>query len=597
MAPASDLAAFTTVFRAAESHRVRRNRQPVSCTACQRRKSKCDRQKPCGACEKRGDEAACRFGPGRQEVQTRLAKLEEMVKDLAAGSTESGGGGVKDEHEGAAGPLKPAAATAAAHSAASSAATTTTTATVPSSTAAPGDGVQAKYRGATSWEALVESIHDIQNVLEVEDEMPPPEEEASNQEKPSAPDIFLGDAHQITMQDVLRILPDRAEADKLVTVYFNAKFLAVPFIHVHHFRRRYEAFWADPSSTNFTWLSMVASILSIGAMIANVKGTTTTTTRDPKRYMALSARCLMTGEYLKAKAFSVEALMMFAHARNVLREDSDSTIWAFFSLAVRLAQRRGYHLDAASVSDKITPFEAEMRRRTWFMVQSCDLLFSFQLGMPPMIYQSVCSAGHPLNLLDHDFDEGARELPPPRPETDPTPILAWRIKSLLCRITRHVTQHVLAVDSPSAPYGKTAALNAELEEYYAAVPACFRVRPIRGTSFTDEGHTIMHRLVLELVYRKTVCVLHRPFLAPRRRDDGQQEDEKDEDAANFRRSRDICCDSAMRILHLHLEFDREVRPGGRMWEDRFMVSSLTLHDFLMAAMIICLDLSESTDTR
>jgi hypothetical protein len=31
-----------------------------------------------------------------------------------------------------------------------------------------------------------------------------------------------------------------------------------------------------------------------------------------------------------------------------------------------------------------------------------------------------------------------------------------------------------------------------------------------------------------------------------------------------------------------------------MYKDRFLLSSLTLHDFLVAAMILCLDLLEST---
>ncbi|KAH6899955.1 hypothetical protein B0T10DRAFT_554505 [Thelonectria olida] len=561
MPPGSELAAFTTVFRAADSHRVRRNRQPVSCTACQRRKSKCDRQKPCGACEKRGDEASCRFGTavganGRLEVQARLAKLEEMVKDLAAADPQD----PSDRDLLKAGQ----------------------TGQQPGPSAL-GDGTQAQYHGATSWAALVESIHDIQDVLEAEDDLPPPPEEPDREKMP-APDIFLGDLPQITIQEVLSSLPDRAEADKLVAIYFNAKFLAVPFIHVHHFRRRYDAFWVNPSATSFTWLSIMSSILSIGAMIATAKGLvgpTLLSVAEPRYYMGLSARCLITGEYLKAKAFSVEAVMMFAHARNVQKEDSDSTIWAFYGLAVRLAQRRGYHLDASNVSDKITPFEAEMRRRTWFMIQSSDLLFSFQLGMPPMIYQSVCNAGHVLNLLDHDFDEGVKELPPARPETDPTPILAWRIKSHLCRITRRVIQHVLAVDP--TPYEQTVALNAELEAFHASVPECYQIRPIRSTSFTDEGYTIMHRLILELMYRKTLCVLHRPFLS------------QDKDEAQYRESREICRDAALRILNLHLEFDQEIRAGGRMYEDRFMVSSLTLHDFLVAAMITCLDLSESTD--
>ncbi|KAK7413510.1 hypothetical protein QQX98_007587 [Neonectria punicea] len=561
MPSGAELAAFTSVFRAADSHRVKRNRQPVSCIACQRRKSKCDRQKPCGTCEKRGDAPACRFGAsvnpvGRLEVQARLAKLEEMVKDLATsgfkGPNESVGDSlVKPGHGAPCGPR------------------------------GIGDGTEAKYHGATSWSALVESIHDIQNVLSAEEDDPPPQLEEP--ESLPVPDIFLGDMAPLTMREVIDSLPSRQDADKLVTTYFNAKFLAVTFVHVHHFRRRYEAFWTDPSPTSFLWLSIMFSILSIGAMVAKVKGLvgrSLLSVAEPKFYMFRAAQCLITGKYLEAKPFSVEAIMMFAHSRNVQKEDSDATIWALFGLAVRLAQRRGYHLDAVKVSPNISSFEAEMRRRTWFMIQSCDLLFSFQLGMPPMIYQDVCSADHPRNLTDDDFDEG-EEVPPSRDPTDPTPLLGWRIKSVLCRITRRVIRHALAVDRP--PYEETMALNAELNDFYESIPTCYRIRSIRSTAFTDEGYTIMHRLILELMFRKTLCVLHRQYLTV------------DKDDARFSGSREICRDAAMRILDLHLEFDQEIRPGGRMYDDRFMVSSLTLHDFLVAAMVICLDLSESTD--
>ena len=95
----------------------------------------------------------------------------------------------------------------------------------------------------------------------------------------------------------------------------------------------------------------------------------------------------------------------------------------------------------------------------------------------------------------------------------------------------------------------------------------------------------MHRLILELSYRKTLCVLHRPYLSFAK------------DEPRYRLSRDICRAAAQRILDLHLEFDEAIREGGRMYHDRFMVSSLTLHDFLVAAMILCLDLCESTDIR
>ncbi|UPL01339.1 hypothetical protein LCI18_012273 [Fusarium solani-melongenae] len=528
--PDPEIAQFTSVFRTRDAHRITRNRKPVSCTACQRRKSRCDRARPsCGACKRRNETTECVYGEApdgtsRREMQSKVAKLEGIVKRLAAAS----GGQKKAE-------------------------------------SCPRDGSDAAYHGETS-------------VLNTEEEEEQPEEP----ENLPALDIVLGGVTLVTIDELRSSMPSRQDADILVRTYFDAKFLVVPFTHERHFWRRYELFWSRPHESNLLWLSIMFSVLSLGAMIAKVKSPSLETVAEPSFYMHRSAQCLITGEYLNARPYSVEALMMFAHSRNVQKVDSDATIWSLYGLAVRLAQRRGYHLDAARVSPNITPFEAEMRRRTWFMVQTSDLLFSFQLGMPPMIYQEVCDADHPRNLTDDDFDEDT-DVPPSRSPIHPTPLLAWRIKSHLCRLIRRVLIHTLAVEP--RPYEETMGLQAELEAFYDSIPPCYNIRPINSTSPEDQGHTIMHRLILELSYRKTLCVLHRPYLSVAK------------DEPRYRLSRDICRAAAQRILDLHLEFDEAIREGGRMYHDRFMVSSLTLHDFLVAAMILCLDLCDPHDRQ
>ncbi|CAF3607195.1 unnamed protein product [Fusarium graminearum] len=552
--PGPNMKHLTGVFRATGTHKAARNRKPVSCTICQKRKSKCDREKPsCSACQKRGDPNACFYSDtsvsgGRQEMQLKVAKLEEMVMRLAAESEASS--------------ALPSASTESSMSGLS-----------PQRIE---EGSDAAYHGETSWEAVFKGIHDIQNVLHTQDESDGGESEIL----PPSPDIVIGGISSITITDIRNSLPSRHDADALVRMYFKSKFIAIPFIHERHFRRRYELMWSGSHGPNFLWLSIMFSVLGLGAMISKAQTPCPGYVEEPKFYIQRSAQCLVTGEYLKAKPYSVEALMMYAHSRNVTKKDSDATIWSLYSLAVRLAQRRGYHLDAARVSSAITQFEAEMRRRTWFMVQTSDLLFSFQLGMPPMVYQEVCDAGHPRNLSDDDFDEDT-EVPESRPPTEPTPMLAWQTKSHLCRLLRRALRHVLRVESP--PYEETMALQAELESYHNTVPECFRVRPIASTPLDVPGYTIMHRLIIEISYLKTICVLHRPYL----RSEMSQE--------RYRASRELCRATAVRVVELHLEFEHEIRDGGRMHEDRFLLSSLTLHDFLVAAMILCLDLLGSTD--
>ncbi|KAM0250344.1 hypothetical protein ACHAQJ_008691 [Trichoderma viride] len=576
--PEPGISQFTSVFRATDSYRVKRCRQAVSCSACQRRKSRCDRQHPCGACEKRGAGDTCSYGSAplpssssstagraagsssRRDVQLKLNQLEQMVRGLAEKRfAKRASPPIYDGHQ-----------------------------EVP----VDSSELETNYHGATSWTALVESIRDIQDVLAADREP----DYAEDVEAPE-PEIVLGDVPPITIKEVMESLPSRQDTDKLIMAYFKAKFIAVIFIHTHQFKRRYDAFWRDPSSADFLWISILFSILSIGNMVTSTKepdilSSSSSSSSSPflsgpdsRFYMVKAAQCLVAGQYFKGKRFSVEALLMHAHSRNVQNLDSDSSLWSLYGLAARLAQRQGYHRDAARVSSNraMTPFEAEMRRRTWFVIQSTDLLFSFQNGMPPIITQDACDVDHPTNLTDDDFDEDTVSLPAPRPPTDPIPVLACIIKSKLCRVMRSVVRHVLAVTPAS--YAETLALNQELEDWHNSVPTCLRIRTIRNTAFTDANYTVMHRLMLELMYLKSLCILNRPHLTTHKHD------------VEYDASRRICRESALMILEIQAELDIETGVGGRMYKDRFMVSSLTLHHFLLAAMIMCLDLSESTDIR
>lgn len=561
------LVPYTSVFRADSSHRVKRNRQPVSCTACQRRKSKCDRQQPCSGCEARGSPEKCRFGAspaapavgavgvgGKQEVQARLTKLEEIVKGLAGDECRRNGkpSKVKDGPD-----------------------------VAMDSVSSGSDDFhvdrtdEEDHYGATCWAALVEGIHDIQTLLGEYDQpsvKPAP---------PPMPECFFASPKPITRKEIMDGLPSRQDADRLIAAYFNAKYVTVLYIHTHQFRRAYEAFW-DRGAACYLWVSILFSILAIATSITQLNGAAGVSEaesgRDPRTFMILATRCYTAGEYARAKPFSVEALLIHAHSRFVCMQDSDPTALQFHALITRIAQRQGLHREAASTGHKVTPFEAEMRRRVWFTIQSVDLMHSFHNGMPPIIDDAVCDTLPPTNLTDDDFDEDSVTLPPARPTTDPIPPLVYIIKGSMCKVLRKVLRHVLSV-SPR-PYSETMALHHELEECYAAVPPCLRHRSIRGSSFTDQNYTILHRIMIEVIYHKTLCLLHRQYLSV----------EKHNPLCDL--SRKTCRDAAVKLLSIQIELDQECQPGGRLYVDRHMPSALTMHHFLVAAMVICLDLSE-----
>lgn len=435
------------------------------------------------------------------------------------------------------------------------------------------------FVGGTHWASILESINDIRGIIEADgDGTPSPSPPASH---PQELDIVFGPQAPIDMEQAVARLPPKNKTDQLVLIYFRHRFTVAPYIHTSKFQREYDAFWRDHSSASLLWVSVLSSILFTASSLSIMKGEDLSRDCDaahPDNFAQLAVECLVAGDYLAGKSYSIEALLLQGFTELQRNRDCPSQLWAKFGLLVRLAQRMGYHRDPKCLPN-ITPFEGELRRRAWFFIEVFDCLFSFQLGMPPSIREDECDTESPGNLFDLDFDENTMLLPPPRPATEPTSTLYLCIKSKLCRMLRRVIRFTISIQPPS--YEEILRLHDDIERYHDQVPTPLKIRPIKSYSFTDHTHDIVHRLTLEMMYLKSVCVLHRKYL------------NSEKDDHRYDMSRRTSVNAAIRILNLHAEYEEECRPGGRLFEDRYMLASLSLHDFLIASMIICLDLTEN----
>ncbi|KAL1903280.1 hypothetical protein Sste5346_000565 [Sporothrix stenoceras] len=481
------------------------------------------------------------------------------------------------------------------------------------------------------------------------------------------------------LADAIACLPPRSDCDRLMAVYFQTSYMTGPFVHTGYFQRSYLRFWrtGNPAAANpispLLWMSMLASILSMGAMIDGGRqlawmadreqgashmdehgdnagadgggaaaGQKKNNDADPElsnedlilatRLQTLSTRCLLAGDYLAGRQLAVEALVLNAHVRLMQKRDADATQWATFGVIVRLAQRMGYHqVDAPGGSvcgiggRRLTPFEREMRRRVWYFVESFDMLFSFQFGMPTVVHEDEVATDPPSNLIDDDFDETTAELPPSRPPTDYTTSLYFTVKLKLIRLLRRVMRVAVWRNDKAQIHGAQSykatvtRITEELRWNFTTLPVRLRMpQHIRDCPFNDASHDIMHRLAAELMHHKAVCILFRDSLSRDIDPDGGV-DSKGFTASETKMQRQACLVSALRILDLHTEFEYETRPEsmaatvartggplfqaspepsggnrgvGRLATDRNMISSLALHDFLLAATILCLDLIE-----
>ena len=300
---------------------------------------------------------------------------------------------------------------------------------------------------------------------------------------------------------------------------------------------------------------------------------------SPQRvtFFKRAGEALMTGGYMKAKPYSVESVLLYGVCKYMQKEEHDTDAWMTMGISARLAMKMGYHRDPRNLAN-VSPFEGEMRRRTFFILEAFDLLLSFQAGLPAIIHEEECDTDPPGNLFDTDFDEDCKTLPPSRPPTDSTPMLYYRYKSRLARIFRRIYRHALSF-KPSS-YEETMKLDAELNMAHKDVPPSLRLKPL-ALSFTDQPYMILNRLYSDLVYLKSVCVLHRKYLSQNMLD------------SSFDYSRRVCGDAALQILNHQAELNGACQPGGLFYDHKWMLSSLSCHDFLLAAMITCLDLYES----
>ncbi|MCJ1448602.1 MAG: hypothetical protein MMC23_009119 [Stictis urceolatum] len=115
---------------------------------------------------------------------------------------------------------------------------------------------------------------------------------------------------------------------------------------------------------------------------------------------------------------------------------------------------------------------------------------------------------------------------------------------------------------------------------YDEIPLGLRTKAIRS-SFADESWLVMQRLSIALLYLKSLCILLRHYLGHARLN------------PEFEYSRKACVAAALRILYYQDELRYACAPGGQFYTNKWMLGSLTLHDFLLAAMITALDLYES----
>lgn len=455
-----------------------------------------------------------------------------------------------------------------------------------------GTETKTNYVGAGHWSSLLKEIEEVKDSLDDYDgDEELQEEQWDDYEARST--VTFGMPRPITKAQLIQEMPPKGEVDRIMPLWFNSSDPLLYIIHAPTFQEEYRQFWQDPSSTSVMWIALLYSAMSLGIILgprnpglnayAGAYDRSSGSIFDKKdhlsgsvnNYQQLASSALVLADIAKCQPYTLEALMVYGECEFLRRDDRHSKIWLMNGVALRVAMRMGYHRDPNAFTS-MSPFHGEMRRRVWHVLNMMDTLISFAIGLPTLIRRVESDVSPPRNLYDYDISPAMTELPKSRPISEITPGLYTISKSRICVIFAEAAELSHKVVPPK--HSTIMALDKRLLEVHDLIPEGMRVRPMEDC-ITDPPTLVMARFNIKLLYLKTRVVLHRNYLTA-----GQAD-------PRFAESRNICVEAAKDILNYQKIVFHACEPGGQLHKVWWYMSSLQTYDYLLAAMILCLELN------
>ncbi|KAI0081762.1 hypothetical protein K474DRAFT_1587184 [Panus rudis PR-1116 ss-1] len=521
-----------------------RTRVSYSCGECHRRKQKCDRQIPCSHCVARKVPELCKaYTPGKtdQDIHLRLSRLERIIESaLPQYWTSSTLNNLSDSHS---------------HRNGS-----------PSAEDDNGDDEDTtggffetgKWYGSTA-SGVISAPVVLQKLQHVVD--------ANHDVKPS-PQLLNGDQLQNTVDskrdltviepspadklkhlvqdcgvpphklpELLQELPPRNLSDKLIDYYFSAINWTRYPISERDFRAAYATTQADVTvldANDIRFLPLFFVVLAIAVRMApdHIIGDNHTRRLTSSRYYWASRRSLLIAAAIQPDCLEMVQTRLLS-ARFLILDRKITECWSQLGAAVRTAQALGLHRD--NPAPRISPAQAEYRRRIWSYLYHSDRAYALVLGRPCAINDEYTSARPPSNV---EFDESG-QLGNPLPLTTPTKMTYIVLRHALAAIMGRIVHHFQRVNTHSH-YSDVLALDDELLRFVQSLPPHYSMDPDRSLDQTFP-YIPAHRflLVTEVLYVR--CTLHRPYLLRRL------------DTDRYLRSRNACFECALTDFRIRRE--------------------------------------------
>lgn len=296
-------------------------------------------------------------------------------------------------------------------------------------------------------------------------------------------------------------------------------------------------------------------------------------------YREKTVQCLTMAKYTMGGVNILPAFILYIAIEHLSKADSEFGTHILLGLILNIALRMGYHRDPKNFP-VLTPFEGEMRRRTWSTLYQANLIFAAQMGIPTMIQEYHTDIEEPHNIFDSDFDEDSTEIPPSRPETELTPVLYIITRDRVAHIWEKIRD--AATDTRHHKYQEVLTMDGILQAEQRRLPPPFKVQPI-AQSIADSPNLIVQRIWLDICFLRLQIVLHQKyFMAPTHHE-------------RYSYSRSVSLKGAIKIIEYQDLMYELVKPNNLLYDARWKLTSVMNNEFLLATSILCAYIKQVSD--
>ncbi|KAI0203801.1 fungal-specific transcription factor domain-containing protein [Astrocystis sublimbata] len=265
------------------------------------------------------------------------------------------------------------------------------------------------------------------------------------------------------LPEVIGVLPDKLQADILLSQYFECVDPIYPMIHSQRFYAEYERFWTLKVSAqaDASFVALLFVMLALGTQFVS-----TTNPQDRKQtaefYASAGNQALRMSSYLStASIHSVQAMVLLCYF--LINDNHASDGWAFAGILMRQAYAMGLHRDPNIVTPEASPFEKQQRRKLWQAVLLQDTFLTVLLALPP-------SATHTDVRID-DFAEHSYSVA----HSDPTDTAYIKGSWMLANLVQETICSPRSLDLPiCSTQRQKSKLVADFRSVYRSFPDVFR---------------------------------------------------------------------------------------------------------------------------